>query len=84
MENEAPERQDNRPDRRKRNYVLRRAVLDFGMGVIIFGFGILFLLAPKLGLQLSIDNLYRYMFSGLCLLYGGFRIYRGSRKNYFN
>jgi hypothetical protein len=84
MENEAPERQDNRPDRRKQNYVLRRAVLDFGMGVIIFGFGILFLLAPKLGLQLSIDDLYRYMFSGLCLLYGGFRIYRGSRKNYFN
>ena len=83
MENEAPERED-RPDRRNQNYVIRRAVLDFGMGVIIFGFGILFLLAPKLGLQLSIDDLYRYMFSGLCLLYGGFRIYRGSRKNYFN
>jgi hypothetical protein len=84
MENEAPEWQDNRPDNRRKNYVLRRAVLDFGMGVIIFGFGVLFLFAPKLGLQLTVDDLYRYMFSGLCLLYGGFRIYRGSRKNYFN
>ena len=85
MENEAPERESHdRPDRRKQGYILRRAILDFGMGGIIFGFGIVFLLAPKLGLQLSIDDLYRYMFSGLCLLYGGFRVYRGARKNYFN
>ena len=83
MENEAPERGD-RPDRRKQNYVIRRAVLDFGMGVIIFGIGIVVLFAPKLGLTLAIDDLFRYLFAGLCLLYGGFRIYRGSRKNYFN
>jgi hypothetical protein len=77
MENEAP-------DRRKQGYILRRAILDYGMGIIIFGFGVLFLFAPKLGITLSIDDLYRYIFSGLCLLYGGFRIYRGSRKDYFN
>jgi hypothetical protein len=77
MENEAP-------DRRKQGYILRRAILDYGMGIIIFGFGVLFLFAPKLGIPLSIDDLYRYIFSGLCLLYGGFRIYRGSRKDYFN
>ena len=70
-------------DERKRRYILRRAILDFGMGIIIFSFGIVFLLAPKLGLTLSIDDLFRYIFAGLCLLYGGFRIYRGSRKNYF-
>jgi hypothetical protein len=80
MENEAPER----PDRRKQGYILRRAISDFGMGIVICGFGILFLLAPVLKLQLAIDGLLRYMFSGLCLLYGGFRIYRGARKNYFN
>ena len=80
MEKEAPER----PDRRKQGYVLRRAILDYGMGIIIFGFGILFLLAPRLKLQLVVDDLYRYIFSGLCLLYGGFRIYRGAKKNYFN
>ena len=80
MENEAPER----PDRWKKNYSLRRAILDYGMGVIIVGIGIVILLAPKLKLQLSIDDQFRYIFAGLCLLYGGFRIYRGSRKNYFN
>jgi hypothetical protein len=77
MENEAP-------NRRKQGYILRRAILDYGMGLIIFGFGVFFLVAPKLGFDFGIDNLYRYIFSGLCLLYGGFRVYRGSKKNYFN
>ena len=76
MENDAP-------DRRKQEYTLRRAILDYGMGIIIFGFGVFFLVAPRLGFTLIIDDLYRYFFSGLCMLYGGFRIYRGTRKNYF-
>jgi len=73
----------NPQDGKRHRYVLRRAILDYGMGIIICGFGIVFLLAPKLGLTLSIDDLFRYIFAGLCLLYGAFRIYRGSRKNYF-
>jgi hypothetical protein len=77
MDNEAP-------DRRKKTYALRRAILDFGMGLIIFGFGVFFLAAPKLGFSFNIDNFYRYFFSGLCLLYGGWRAYRGYKKNYFD
>jgi hypothetical protein len=71
-------------DRRKRGYALMRAILDFGMGVMILAFGVFFLLAPRLGFDFNIDNTYRYIFSGLCLLYGGFRVYRGAKKNYFN
>jgi hypothetical protein len=77
MENQAEER-------RKKGYVMRRAILDYGMGIIIFGFGIFFLVGPKLGFSFGITNDMRYLFSGLCLLYGGFRVYRGSQKNYFN
>lgn len=77
MENEAP-------DRRKKSYILRRAILDYGMGVIIFGFGVFFFIAPRLGFDFGIDNFYRYIFSGLCLLYGGWRVYRGYQKNYFD
>jgi hypothetical protein len=72
------------PDRRKRTYMLRRSIMDYGMGVIIFGFGIFFLMAPRLGMTFVIDNFYRYSFAGLCLLYGGFRVYRGYKKNYFD
>lgn len=77
MENEAG-------DSRKRGYVLRRAILDYGMGIIIFGFGVFFLVAPKLGFDFGITKDMRYFFAGLCLLYGGFRVYRGTRKDYFN
>ena len=39
MRNEAP-------DRRTKGYVLMRAILDYGMGIMIAGFGVFFLLAP--------------------------------------
>ena len=77
MENEAP-------DRRKRGYVLRRAILDYGMGVIIFGFGVFFLVAPKLGYDFKLGDFSRYGLSGLFILYGGFRVYRGYKQNYFD
>jgi len=68
---------------RRQQYSLRRAIMDYGIGIIIMGFGIFLLVGPKLGYTFSIDDLNRYLFSGLCLLYGAFRVYRGSRKNYF-
>jgi hypothetical protein len=71
-------------DSRKRSYELRRSILDYGMGVIIFCFGVFFLIAPKLGVPIGIDDTFRYIFSGLCLLYGAFRVYRGRQKNYFH
>jgi len=76
MENDAP-------DNRKKHYAFQRSIKDYGMGVIIFGFGVFMLAAPKLGYDFGVDDLYRYMFSGIWLLYGGWRIYRGYKKNYF-
>lgn len=85
MENEvrAGER-ERMEERRRKTYILRRAILDYGMGVLIAGVGIVLLLAPRLGIALTVDNTARYIFSGMFLVYGGFRIYRGSRKNYFD
>lgn len=77
MENEAP-------DRRKRDYSLRRSIYDYGMGIIILGIGVALLAGPKLGFAIDLDNTLRYLLAGLFLLYGGFRIYRGYNKNYFN
>lgn len=53
------------------------------MGVVIAGFGVFFALAEKLGMKLSGEPLLRYVFAGMCLLYGFFRIYRGYKKNYY-
>ena len=83
MENEAPERQ-RMEERRRKTYSLRRAILDYGMGVIITGIGIVLLLAPLLRIAVALDDTARYIFAGMFLVYGVFRIYRGSRKNYFD
>lgn len=54
------------------------------MGIIILGIGVALLAGPKLGFAIDLDNTLRYLLAGLFLLYGGFRIYRGYNKNYFN
>ena len=72
------------PDRRTKGYILMRTIMDFGMGVLIFGLGIFFLFAPKLGVQFELEPGFRYFFAGLCMLYGGWRVYRGYKKNYFH
>ena len=36
-------------DKRAKAYRMRRSIMDYGMGLVIFCLGIFFLLAPKLG-----------------------------------
>jgi len=71
-------------DRKARNYIVRRSLLDYGMGAIIVGFGLFFAVADRFGIEFSITPAFRYAFVGLCVIYGGFRIYRGYKKNYFS
>jgi hypothetical protein len=71
-------------DSRAKRYRLRRSIMDYGMGIVIFCLGIFFLLASRFGVTFGIDDQFRYLFAGLCILYGLFRIYRGYKKNYFN
>jgi hypothetical protein len=72
------------PDRRAKGYMLMRSIMDYGMGVLIFMCGVFFVFSEKLGFAFNVDPFFRYLFAGLCLLYGGFRIYRGYKKNYYN
>ena len=70
-------------DRQRKNYDTMRTVYNVTMGIIILGIGIMILFADKLGINISFDNPFLlYAFSGLCILYGGFRLYRGIKKNY--
>ena len=70
--------------KKRKAYLNRRSVMDYGMGLIIAGFGVFFAFSDKLGFEFTIDPILRYAFAGLCLVYGLFRIYRGYKKNYFN
>ena len=71
-------------EKKRKAYSMRRSLMDYGMGIIIAGIGVFVAFAQKLGFEIDLDPILRYLFVGLCLLYGGFRIYRGYKKNYFN
>ncbi len=66
----------------KRGYDNLRKIRDITMALIILSIGALVLFADKLGLDLSMDSTMQYLFTGLCLLYGGFRLYRGIKQDY--
>lgn len=70
--------------KRRRAYANRRSIMDIGMGFIYAVMGGFFLLSKQLGVNIEFPTApFNYIFGGLCLLYGGFRIYRGFKKNYF-
>ena len=70
--------------KRRRAYSNRRSIMDIGMGFIYAAMGAFFLLSKELGVNIDFPPTpFNYIFGGLCLLYGVFRIYRGFKKNYF-
>lgn len=72
-------------EKRRKAYVNRRSLMDLGMGIIYAGMGGFFSLSELFGISMEFPpKPFSYIFGGLCLFYGGFRIYRGIRKNYFN
>jgi hypothetical protein len=71
-------------DKRQRMYANRRAIMDYGMGLIYTVMGLFFLFSERFGVTLQFPTPpFSWIFAGLCLVYGGFRIYRGFKKNYF-
>lgn len=75
----------NHEENRRKAYTNRRSMMDLGMGIIYAGMGGFFLLAEFFGIYMEFPTKpFSYIFGGLCLVYGGFRIYRGVRRNYFN
>lgn len=76
---------DQERTRRQKNYILMRSIRDYGMGVLLLCIGFYFFFSKKItGREIIEDVWLRYMILILFTLYGGFRIYRGYAKNYFN
>lgn len=70
-------------EKRKRAYANRRSLMDLGMGIIYAVVGGFLFLADRFGMEFPTKP-FSYIFGALCLVYGGFRIYRGLKRNYFN
>jgi len=71
-------------DKQRKSYNLMRTVYNITMGLIILGIGVVMLFNDKLGLNLfqDMNPMMIYAFSGLCIIYGAFRLYRGIKKDY--
>ncbi|MBL7769511.1 MAG: hypothetical protein JNK20_11070 [Flavipsychrobacter sp.] len=75
---------NNSQDNRRKQYSMMRSILDYGMGGLILLFGFFFLFSEKLGFEFEMEPFFKYFFSGLCIVYGAWRIYRGYQKNYYS
>ena len=71
-------------ERSERSYRFFRKIYDFTMATLILGSAVLMLGAKwfKVEQIMNIDAEFRMIFGVMCLLYGGFRLYRGLKKNY--
>lgn len=64
---------------------MRRSVTDLTMGILYSLMGLFFGFKDVVGWEFDFPpEPFSYLFGGLCLIYGVFRIYRGVKKNYFN
>jgi uncharacterized membrane protein len=73
-------------EKQQKSYASTRMIYDITMSVIILGFAFLLFFGPRLQIQkiMEVDPLLRYMFGAICVLYGGFRLYRGIKKDYWH
>ena len=69
-------------DKRLKNYNSMRNVYNVTIGILIIGIGLLMFFNDRVGLNLfqQFDKVMIYAFGGICVLYGGFRLYRGLKK----
>lgn len=61
-----------------------RMTYDLVMAALFLGMAAVMLFPSQLKVEqiISVDPIFRYLFGGICLLYGGFRLYRGIKRDY--
>jgi hypothetical protein len=75
---------NDRRDKRTRNYSTMRSLMDYTMGVLYLAGAAFLFFAERFGFDMeNFDKTFRYIFGGLCAIYGSWRIYRGYKKDYF-
>ncbi|MFY7899548.1 MAG: hypothetical protein ACOVNY_05140 [Chitinophagaceae bacterium] len=71
-------------EKQKKSFEVARMAKDITMALLILSMAVVMFFAKQLNLEgiAEFDKLFRYIFGGLCLLYGGFRMYRGVKRDY--
>lgn len=67
-------------------YRIFRQVRDFTMSGLILAMAVIMLLGNYISFTkafvVDLDPILKYLFGGLCLIYGSFRLYRAIKPNY--
>jgi hypothetical protein len=75
---------ENTPDNKTKRYILMKSIMDFGMGFLYIGVGILIFFSKQFHLNNNFtESTLGKIFAGLIIIYGAWRFYRGIRKDYF-
>jgi ABC-type uncharacterized transport system fused permease/ATPase subunit len=76
--------EDRFREKQQKSYTLMRMTYDLTMAILILGMASVLFFAEQFKIQqiMESDLAFRYMFGGICLLYGGFRLYRGIKRDY--
>ncbi len=75
-------------DRQRKSADTAKTIYNVSFGVIILIVGLLMLFLNQINNDTLndylgyLDPVLRYMFGGLCLIYGVFRLYRGFKKDF--
>jgi hypothetical protein len=71
-------------EKQKKSYRMMRMIYDLSMAVFILGMAFILLLAEQLKIEqlMLVDPMYRYLMGSVSVLYGGFRLYRGIKRDY--
>ena len=75
-------------ERREKSFSSLRSVYNITMAILVLAMAVVMLFGERFGVEAlsnfitPIDPVLRYLFGGLCLLYGFFRMYRGIKKEY--
>lgn len=71
-------------EKSEKSYRFFRRIYDFSMSTLILGIGLLLLGAPYLKIEMifNVDNEFRLIFGTMCIVYGGFRLYRAVKQDY--
>jgi hypothetical protein len=76
--------ENNFRNQQRTAYEIFRIIKDIVMSLLFIGMACIMFFPLKFGLEniANLDNLFRYLFGGICVLYGLFRLYRGVKKDY--
>jgi hypothetical protein len=76
--------ENNFRDKQQKNYILARMARDIVMAILYLTMSVFLFFGDKWKIEqiMALGTAFSYFFGSICLLYGGYRLYRGIKRDY--